>query len=170
MLYSVYKMRKITAPLLEITEFFVHKSAVYSINVFNMISTTLTVRRARKTKLHRKMKRSQDDLDENLGKVENRLFTKVRHAVETKVHIPPEVLRGIITPELRALEADLCGHELQSSSADLSSVPTVYVDDSSPKNYAIPRRMIRRRRNLSWLRLRNKRYTVKDALGSFKTL
>eukprot|EP00759_Apiculatamorpha_spiralis_P020699 PhF_6_TR26031/c0_g1_i1/m.36664 len=72
---------------------------------------TRPVRRARKSQLDRRVRRMQEDLDTNLMKVENRLFTQKRTVIATKVYIPDEIRKGVITPELKELEEKFYGKQ-----------------------------------------------------------
>ena len=88
------------------------------------------VRRARKTQLDRSLRRNQEDLDQNLNKVENRLFTQKRVVIATKVFVPEEVRRGVITPELEELERRVCGTSSKKPSDETGEVAMA----SSPTN------------------------------------
>jgi len=72
-------------------------------------SGSRVVRRARKSTLDRKIRRETEALEQNLNKVENRLFTQNRVVIATKVYIPEEVRRGVITFELAEVERRVCG-------------------------------------------------------------
>ena len=80
------------------------------------------VRRSRKTQQSRRLKKLDEDLENNLQKVENRLFVADRTAANVKVHIPKEVRRGTITPDLYDLARKYAPQALEAQQASQRSM------------------------------------------------
>ncbi|KNH08476.1 hypothetical protein XU18_1045 [Perkinsela sp. CCAP 1560/4] len=80
------------------------------------------VRRGRKSTKSRRLKTLDEDLESNLQKVENKLFTKDKNKAHVKVRIPREVRRGIITPELYEIAREYAPELLATKTSESKRV------------------------------------------------